>query len=495
MRVAIATTEGPSRVQALAAETVPDVQSVVCVDGGADALSISAAYNRFLRRPTGPVEAAFGHRTFRLDVSARIAGGSSWQLGVYIAHALHAAGRLTLDAAAAPGTPVLLATGQVNRWGWTGSIDYLSHKLHAARPWLAELRAQGTCCTVAYPSADNGQIAPDLHADLEQLGVRLLPCDDVNDLERALDLNPASLAEDAPPAAGLAASSNALETAPEGARGRDPAVRAPDPGRAGELKLEPPAPGRRRRRWLGGAAGAGALLAAAVGWLFWQAVPLVQAARAGDYVTLAEAAGDAGPGCLGCALFRAWAQDRQPPGNTLELSATALRPSDRRSCDQARWSGDRLSALRVSLAPTDTPARLSRVRLCELRYDLANRGARAVPAVLALLDARGQTLASTSEASLPPGDRIELFVDPRRLSAAEGPFELVAYASGFASGNLGRALTPILDTGSPESTAPRLAATLALVRVSARHTLQTDPEPPAQAPSKTSDAPAPPRFQ
>jgi hypothetical protein len=502
MRVAIATTEGPSRVQALAAETAPDVHSVVCVDGGADALGISAAYNRFLRRPTGPVEAAFGHRTFRLDVSAPIAGGSSWQLGVYTAHALLAASRLTLDAAATPETPAVLATGQVNRWGRTGSIDYLSEKLHAARDWLAGLRAHGAPCTVAFPSADAGQIAPELRADLEGLGVRLLPCAGVNDLERALGLTPSSLADHAPPGPVPAA---AIPTGGAPAAGPD---RTP-PATVSKPETAPasgrPARGRPRRAWLAGVAAVGGLLVAAAAWPLWQALPLVQAARAGDYAALAEATAHDWRACPGCALFRAWAAGRKPAPETLHLSATAFRPSDRQTCDQARWSGGRLERREISFAQADTPSRLPATRLCELRYDLVNRGQRAVPAVLALRDSKGRTLANTGQAALRPGGRIELFVDPVRLRAADGPFDLVAYASGFAPGNLARALTLGVDRtsehGASEQGAsdhagdPRLVAALALIRVSARHDLEPPPETPAQPPSKTSDAPAKPRFQ
>jgi hypothetical protein len=462
---------------------------VVCVDGGAEALRISAAYNYFLRRPTGPVEAAFGHRTFRLDVSAPIAGGASWQLGVYAAHALYAAGRLTLDAAAAPDTPALLATGQVNRWGRTGSIDYLDQKLRAAWTWLADLRAQGADCTVAYPSADAEQLPPELRAAFEDLGVRLLACEDVNDLERALDLTPASLADDAPPVAGLAASTPAAGTpSPPADTADGPAVSQDGPASAPAPAARPPVRGRRRRRWLGAATVGGALLAAAVGWPLWQALPLVQAARAGDYAALAGGAQGDWRTCPGCALFRVWADGRQPPPDSLELSATAFHPSDRRTCDQARWSGGRLEARRTVLNAGDAPARLSGTRLCELRYDLSNRGERAVPAVLALLDAQGQTLASTGQAALRPGERIELFVDPGRLRAAEGPFRLVAYASGFAPGNLRRALTPVLQTGRDAGASPVLAPALALSRVSGRHELQG--RSPVEAPAASSTRPS-----
>ena len=92
-RIVIATTEGPAEVERLSEED-PDVRSVVCLQGKALALPISPDYDAFVRRPVGVIEARFGHACYRLDVSAPISGGLSWQLGVFAAHALKAAGRL-----------------------------------------------------------------------------------------------------------------------------------------------------------------------------------------------------------------------------------------------------------------------------------------------------------------------------------------------------------------------------------------------------------------
>ena len=87
IRVVVATTEGPSTVLRVTAED-PAVRSVVCLGRSATALPISRAYDAFVRAPTGIVERAVGHRAFRLDVSAPIDDGDSWQLGLYLAHRL-----------------------------------------------------------------------------------------------------------------------------------------------------------------------------------------------------------------------------------------------------------------------------------------------------------------------------------------------------------------------------------------------------------------------
>src|SRR5205823_4539634 len=68
-------------------------------------------YNAFVARPTGVIERLFGHPCYRLDFSGRIDAGSSWQLGVLLAHALYAAGRLAQERDQA--TAVIWATGTV----------------------------------------------------------------------------------------------------------------------------------------------------------------------------------------------------------------------------------------------------------------------------------------------------------------------------------------------------------------------------------------------
>ncbi len=88
VRVHVGTTEGPAEIQRITDEP-PGIRSVVCLDGKAVALPISADYDSFVRRPTGVVERLFGHSAFRMDVGARITDGLSWQLGALVAHSLY----------------------------------------------------------------------------------------------------------------------------------------------------------------------------------------------------------------------------------------------------------------------------------------------------------------------------------------------------------------------------------------------------------------------
>ena len=45
-------------------------------------------YDQFVRRPTGIIEKLLGPSAYRVDVSAPITQGDSWQLGMAIAHIL-----------------------------------------------------------------------------------------------------------------------------------------------------------------------------------------------------------------------------------------------------------------------------------------------------------------------------------------------------------------------------------------------------------------------
>lgn len=125
LRVVVATTDGPSIVQRITAED-PGLRSVVCLAGTSMDLPISAAYDAFVRRPTGVVERDVGHRVFRVDVDRPIAAGASWQLGLYLAHRLKAVGRLAEDSEPAEG--IVWATGSVDVDLNVGPVDRVAEK-------------------------------------------------------------------------------------------------------------------------------------------------------------------------------------------------------------------------------------------------------------------------------------------------------------------------------------------------------------------------------
>ena len=109
-RVYVATTQGPVLVQRIVAEDAlaEGEPSAVCLDGTTTRLPITGAYTYFVR---DHVRGFAGRAAFRLDLDRRIDGGSSWMLGVWIAHVLLAEGRLAIHDEAAEAA--VFATGEV----------------------------------------------------------------------------------------------------------------------------------------------------------------------------------------------------------------------------------------------------------------------------------------------------------------------------------------------------------------------------------------------
>ncbi|MFQ5973052.1 MAG: hypothetical protein ACE5Q3_12030 [Alphaproteobacteria bacterium] len=155
VRVLIGTTEGPAEVQRITEED-PNVQSVICLDGKALALPVSPAYEAFVRRPTGLIEAAYGHPSFRIDVSAPIDEGVSWQLGVLLAHALRAEGRLCEGDA--PPDHVFWVTGEVDRDLNVFPVDRVGDKIQRSISVVSELRASGIPVTIVVPLGNLGEL-------------------------------------------------------------------------------------------------------------------------------------------------------------------------------------------------------------------------------------------------------------------------------------------------------------------------------------------------
>ncbi len=130
----------------------PHVRSVVCLDGTSEALPISAAYDAFVRKPTGVIERKYGHSVYRVDVSERISDGESWQLGLFAAHALYAADSL---AGKGEGTErAAWLTGEVDRDLNVNPVDHVAEKLRQSAPLFAELEAADTPLTIFLPQGN-----------------------------------------------------------------------------------------------------------------------------------------------------------------------------------------------------------------------------------------------------------------------------------------------------------------------------------------------------
>jgi hypothetical protein len=131
VRVYLATTEGPVSIDRITRE--PAVQSAVCLRRTTRVLPISGAYDAFVRSPSGVIERDFGPfraGAFRIDLSAPVDDGESWQLAFYVAHDL--ARRDRLAAFDDEAEQILLLTGRVDSDRRVGTVAHVPEKLHAA---------------------------------------------------------------------------------------------------------------------------------------------------------------------------------------------------------------------------------------------------------------------------------------------------------------------------------------------------------------------------
>jgi hypothetical protein len=185
--VHIATTEGPSEIQRITPEDC-DVRSVICHDGKALALPISPEYDSFVRRPTGVIEACFGHSAYRVDVAHPIASGLSWQLGLFIAHALAEEGRLVRADDKIP--QIVWATGEVTRDLAVDTVDDVDLKIRQSETWLRAHLERGSRVVLAVPVGNlieaNKALEDVFGDDLEKL--HIVPARTVCEVLTALGL-------------------------------------------------------------------------------------------------------------------------------------------------------------------------------------------------------------------------------------------------------------------------------------------------------------------
>lgn len=166
--VYILTTKGPVRIQRIAEEEW-GVQSVICLDGRAQALPISSRYDAFVRNPTGVIERATGHGAYRIDVDQMIDNGDSWQLGVYLAH---------LSENDTDKDIHVFATGEVDRELRVRPVSHVSEKLEQADDLMCRLQSEGKRIRVFVPQDD----------DLGPTGSQGVEVDQVTHVDQVFDL-------------------------------------------------------------------------------------------------------------------------------------------------------------------------------------------------------------------------------------------------------------------------------------------------------------------
>ncbi|MGY4467366.1 WD40 repeat protein [Bradyrhizobium sp. LB9.1b] len=194
VRVLMGTSEGPVALLRLRRESRLVRRSQVTIGGSTRHADISRGYDAFVVRRTGIIHRLF-HQTsaFRAEVSAEIAAGSSWQLGLFAIHALASSDRLA--AIEEYRSVTLWATGTVRMEDLSiGAVGHIARKLTASLPILAAAVAAGERVIVAFPAANNDQVGPSLRKALISIGAEIVEAETAIDVVRKLDLPAIALA-------------------------------------------------------------------------------------------------------------------------------------------------------------------------------------------------------------------------------------------------------------------------------------------------------------
>ena len=146
-KVFIPTTRGAARILSITKEA-PEIRSVLCIEGSFEALPVSTGYDQFVRRPTGVVEKLLGEGSYRTDLDKPITQGDSWQLGLLLAHVLHAADRLTSTRIGPSASGAVWASGEVTPALDIRPVDHMRQKFNESCALLKEMHDGGTRVTL-----------------------------------------------------------------------------------------------------------------------------------------------------------------------------------------------------------------------------------------------------------------------------------------------------------------------------------------------------------
>lgn len=109
----IATTQGLVAIQNITPIDDEDISSVVSVNGTSTTANISGSYHNFVKKGVGIIHQMFGACSYRVDISARIDQGNSWQVAMYLGHLAQSKGLLG-NGDVSKNDTVICATGEVN---------------------------------------------------------------------------------------------------------------------------------------------------------------------------------------------------------------------------------------------------------------------------------------------------------------------------------------------------------------------------------------------
>ncbi len=178
--VYIATTGGPVRIERITQEPAP--QSVACLRRSSKVLPISGDYDDFVRPGSGVIAREFGpfqDNAFRLDLSGSISAGKSWQLGVFIAHAIESAQGHTLAETDQQAEEIFWLTGLVDYDLNVGPVNHITEKLEASRSIFETWKSEGKAITLGIAQEKNAN-------EVEALsGIEIIGLTNANELLKA----------------------------------------------------------------------------------------------------------------------------------------------------------------------------------------------------------------------------------------------------------------------------------------------------------------------
>ena len=173
----IATTQGLVAIQNITPIDDEDISSVVSVNGTSTTANISGSYHNFVKKGVGIIQQMFGACSYRVDISARIDQGNSWQVAMYLAHLAQSKGLLG-NGEVNSGDTVICATGEVNTSNHQIlAVAEVPLKFKLAQPQLEEWTALGAKAQFLVPQANQSDVKQNnytqLVSDLEQAAAAL----------------------------------------------------------------------------------------------------------------------------------------------------------------------------------------------------------------------------------------------------------------------------------------------------------------------------------
>lgn len=154
----IATTQGLVAIQNITPIDDEDISSVVSVNGTSTTANISNSYHNFVKKGVGIIQQMFGACSYRVDISARIDQGNSWQVAMYLAHLTQSKGLLG-NGEVNQGDTVICATGEVNTTNHQVlAVSEVAVKFNLALPQLEQWTALGATVQFLLPQANQAGI-------------------------------------------------------------------------------------------------------------------------------------------------------------------------------------------------------------------------------------------------------------------------------------------------------------------------------------------------